>query len=120
MITRWIAGVVVLFGILLMMLPKTDEQSVARIGSASMLMCSREFRAAVGRQVLGGEPVSVEFDNRCPDLIGRLEVDEEGEMVITGNKHPVTMTLRPVIEGAAVRWSCVGEPAEQVTRFCKP
>jgi hypothetical protein len=31
MISRWVVGVVLLFGILLFMLPKTDEQSLARI-----------------------------------------------------------------------------------------
>lgn len=120
MMTRWVAGVVVLFGILIMMLPKTDEASVAKIGAASMLMCTRDFRHEVEAQLLRNEPVTAEFDNRCPDLVGRLEMDADGTMVISGNKHPVTMSLRPFVEPEGVRWSCVGEPSELVTNLCKP
>lgn len=120
MITRWIAGVVVLFGILLLMLPKTDEESLAKIASTSMLMCTQAFREQVAAQVIRDEPVNVEFRNTCPDLIAALELGELGDMVITGNKYPQKMSLMPVVEGGKVRWSCRGEPATTVTKLCKP
>lgn len=120
MMTRWVAGVVVLFGILIMMLPKTDEQSKVKIGSASMLMCTREFRQEVERQLLANRPASAEFSNHCPELVDRIEMDTEGNMVIAGRKYPVRMTLRPVMEHGGVRWSCVGEPADRITNLCKP
>lgn len=120
MIGRWIVGVALLFGILLLMLPKTDEESLARIASTSMLMCTSEWREQVAQQVLREEAVEVTFRNRCPDLIASLNLNDDGEMVIAGNKYPVKMTLTPVVENGKVRWSCQGEPAGLVTKLCKP
>ncbi len=120
MIIRWVVGVVLLFGILLLMLPKSDKESIDKIASASMLMCTLDFREQVAQQLARKEAVAVKFKNTCPDLIAALEVGELGDMVITGNKHPMKMTLSPVIEGDKVRWSCRGEPAGAVTKLCKP
>ncbi len=120
MISRLVVGIVLLFGILLVMLPDTDEESLAKIASASMLMCTLDLREQVALQVLKEEAVAVEFMNKCPDLITLLEVDEAGEIVISSNKHQVKMTLSPVVEGVKVRWSCRGEPAEAVTKLCRP
>jgi len=120
MIKRIIVSLVLLFGILLLTLPKTDEKSVAKIASGSMLMCSLDFRKQVEQRVLKEEPVTILFNNACPELIASLEVSEEGEIVISGSKYPLTMTLVPVVEGGKVRWSCSGEPAASVTKLCKP
>ncbi|HEY0633921.1 MAG TPA: hypothetical protein VGE00_00960 [Gammaproteobacteria bacterium] len=120
MIARWVAGVVLLFGILLLMLPSRDEESLAKIASASMLMCTKDLREQVAQQLLREEVVSVEFGNNCPDLIGSLEVSELGEMVISGNSHALRMTLSPQVADGQVRWSCHGEPAAAVTKLCKP
>ncbi len=120
MITRWVAGVVVLFGILLMMLPKTDEASRSKVASGSMLMCTLDLRQRVEAQLVRGEPVSERFRNTCPDLIASVEVDALGTMVITGNRYPLTMTLNPVREGERIRWSCRGEPAGAIAKLCKP
>lgn len=119
MISRWVVGVVLLFGILLMMLPDTDEKSLAKIASTSMLMCSSDFREQVASQVLRDEPVSVEFKNPCPDLIATVEVVASGDMVITGKTYPLMMRLIPVVEEGKVRWSCRGEPTDMVTNLCK-
>jgi hypothetical protein len=120
MLGRWLVGIILLFVILLMMLPSRDEQSLARIGSASMLACSRDFREKVASQVLEKTPVTVMFSNTCPDLITSIDVDMYGNMVIKGNKHPVTMRLRPVVENGRIRWSCKGEPEDRITKLCKP
>ena len=120
MIGRWVVGVVLLFGILLFMLPKRDEQSLARIASTSMLMCTKDFRERVAAQVLRQETVTAQFGNTCPDLIASLDVGERGEVVITGNRHRLKMMLSPVVEGGKVRWSCRGEPAASVARLFKP
>ena len=117
--SRWVVGVVLFFGILMMLLPKTDEKSLTKIASQSMLMCTKDFRERVAQKVIKGKAVAVEFRNTCPDLIASLEMDERGEMVITGNKHPLKMTLTPVVEGGKVRWSCHGEPAAAVTKLCR-
>ncbi len=119
MISRWVAGVVILFGILLMMLPSRDQESLAKIASASMLMCTQEFREQVAQQVLREEPVEAQFTNKCPELIATLQVSESGEMVLTGNQHPLQMTLMPVVEQGHVRWSCQGEPPASITKLCK-
>jgi hypothetical protein len=119
MISRWVVGVALLFGILLMMLPKRDEASLARIGSQAMLMCTKDFREHVAQKLIREETVALEFRNTCPDLIASLEMDERGDMVITGNKHRLKMALSPVVEGGKVRWSCHGEPAAAVTRLCR-
>lgn len=120
MMGRWVVGVILLFVILLMMLPDTDEKSLSRIGSASMLVCTKDIRAQVGEQLLHDEAVATEHKIACPDLIASLEVNEQGQMFITGNKHKVTMELSPVIESGKLRWSCIGEPAGLVTNLCKP
>ncbi len=119
MISRWVIGVALLFGILLMTLPKRDEASLAKIASQAMLMCTTDFREHVARQVINEEPVTVEFKNHCPELIASLAVDERGEMVITGSKHPLRLTLIPAVAGGKVRWSCHGEPASAVTKLCR-
>jgi hypothetical protein len=116
MISRWVVGVALLFGILLMMLPKRDEASLARIASQAMLMCTKDFRERVAQKVIGKEAVAVEFKNKCPDLVASLEMDERGEMVITGNRHQLKMRLTPIVGGGKVRWSCRGEPAAVVTK----
>ncbi|WP_303903489.1 hypothetical protein [Thiohalomonas denitrificans] len=115
-----IIGVVLLFGILLLSLPKRDEESLAKIASASMLMCTMELRERVARQVIREEAIDAEFRSKCPDLIAALEVNELGNMVITGRKHQLKMTLSPIVEGGKIRWSCRGEPAATVTKLCKP
>lgn len=120
MIIRWVVGVALLFGILLVMLPKRDEASLARIASQAMLMCTQDFREQVAQKVINDGPVTVEFRNTCPDLVAALEMDARGEMVITGNRHPLKMTLTPVVAGGEVRWSCRGEPAAVVTKLCRP
>lgn len=120
MISRWIVGVTLLFGILLMMLPNRDEESLTKIASTSMLMCTSELRKAVALQVLHEAPVTVTPSNRCPDLIASTEVSETGRMVITGRTHSLKMTLTPVVEAGEVRWSCLGEPAANITKLCKP
>lgn len=119
MIIRWVVGVALLFGVLIMLLPKTDETSRLRIASQAMLMCTKDFREQVAQKVINEEPVTVEFRNACPDLIASLEMDERGGMVITGNRHPLRMTLTPVVEGGKVRWRCRGEPAAAVTKLCR-
>ena len=102
-----------------MLLPKRDEASLARIASQAMLMCSKDFREQVAQQVIRQEAVAVEFENKCPDLIASLVVDARGEMVIAGNRHALTMTLIPAVEGGKVRWNCRGEPAAAVTKLCR-
>jgi hypothetical protein len=119
MIVRWIVGVALLFGILLVMLPKTDETSLAKIASQAMLMCTKDFREQVEQKLVQDEAVTLEFKNTCPDLIARVTVDERGNMVVAGNRHPLKMTLSPVVEGGAVRWHCRGEPAASVTSLCR-
>jgi hypothetical protein len=119
-ISRWVVGVVLLFGILLMTLPNRDPQSLSRIGSASMLACTKDLRRQIEPQVLRGDAVALTFANSCPELIASLEISEEGGMVISGNRHKLTMQLTPVVEGNKVRWRCRGEPPEAVTRLCKP
>ena len=119
MIIRWVVGVALLFGILLLMLPKTDEKSLAKIASQAMLMCTKDFREQVAQRVVRDEAVTLQFKNTCPDLIAWVAVDESGGMVIAGNRHPLKMTLSPVVEGGEVRWNCRGEPAASVTRLCR-
>lgn len=120
MIKRVVGSLIMLFGILLLTLPKTNEKSAVKLASSAMLMCTMEFRKQVEQQVIHDEAVSVEFRNTCPDLIATLEVSEAGDIVIAGNKHPLTMTLSPVVEGGKIRWSCRGEPATSVAKLCKP
>lgn len=120
MISRWVVGVMLLFGVLLFMLPKSDDETLSRIASASMLKCTQVFREQVARQVLRQDVVDVKFNNKCPDMIGSLKVDEQGGMVITGESYSLKMKLSPVVEGEKIRWSCRGEPAVAVTKLCKP
>jgi hypothetical protein len=120
MIVRWIIGIGLLFGILLVMLPKTDDEALVKIGSASMLMCTMDFREQVAHQVIRKETITADFNNTCPELIASVELDEQGGILIVGNKYPVKMSLSPVVESGKVRWSCQGDPAEAVTKLCKP
>ncbi len=120
MISRWVAGVVLLFGVLLLMLPKTDEETLSRIASASMLKCTQDFREQVARQAIREEVIDVKFNNKCPDLIATLEIGGQGDMVITGKSYQLKMMLSPVVDDEKVRWSCRGEPSAAVTKLCKP
>ncbi|TDY04152.1 hypothetical protein [Thiohalophilus thiocyanatoxydans] len=120
MISRWVVGVILLFAVLLFMLPKSDEETLSRIASASMLKCTQNFRERVARQVLSKGVVDVKFNNKCSDLIGSLVLDEQGRMIITGKSYSLRMTLSAVVEGEKIRWRCRGEPAAAVTKLCKP
>ena len=120
MIYRWLIGVVLLFAILLLMLPSKDENSVAKIASASMLACTLDFRDQVGRQLIRKEAVAVKFENKCQNVIAAVEVGERGDIVINGKGQQLKLTLSPVVDNGKLRWSCYGEPAGAVTNLCKP
>jgi hypothetical protein len=120
MIYRWLVGVALLFAILLLMLPNKDEKSVAKIASASMLACTLDFRDQVGRQLVRKETVSVKYENKCQNVIAAVEAGERGDIVITGKEHQLKLTLSPVVGNDKVHWGCRGEPAEAVTKLCKP
>ena len=119
-ISRWVVGVVLLFAILLMLLPKRDDASLAALSSASMLQCTAAFRAEVAVQVLAGEVVKRVFSNHCPDLIATLELDETGAIWLTGQRYQIRMHLWPVIEDGQLRWACEGGSEHGVTRLCQP
>ncbi len=85
-----------------------------------MLACTKDIRAQVGEQLLHKEAVTTEHKTTCPELIASLKVNEQGQMLIIGNKYKVRMELAPVIENGKIRWSCTGTPAESVTNLCKP
>lgn len=118
MIVRWVVGVVLLFGILLLMLPDRDEQTLARIASASMLVCTAELREAVAEHLQQGEGAIPAFDNPCPDLLAELDVSEQGVITLRGLSHPLSMVLEPEFIGSEARWRCHGEPEEWITRLC--
>ena len=120
MIKRMIISITLLFAVLLLMLPKSDEASQKKITSASMLMCSREFRQEVAARLSRNESIDLTFTNSCPALIAELTLDEQGVMTLHGLDHTLTMVLTPRLEAGKVSWSCRGEPAERVTGLCKP
>jgi hypothetical protein len=120
MIKRMLVATFFLFAVLLFMLPRTDDESKQKMASAAMLMCSNELRSAVAKQLLAEEAVTARFDNRCPDLIATLTVDEEGAIALQGAQHHIEMELTPRIEGGTVRWGCRGTPAQSVSKLCKP
>jgi len=104
----------------LLMLPNKDENSVAKIASASMLACTLDFRDQVGLQLVRKETVAVKFVNKCQNIIAAVEVSERGDIAISGKEHQLKLTLSPVVGNDKVRWSCHGEPAAAVTKLCKP
>ncbi len=120
MIKRMVVAVAVLFAVLLFMLPKTNDASKKKMASAAMLMCSNEFRKAVADQLQNKEESIPKFDNRCPELITALNVNDEGEITLTGDKHGLQIVLTPIEEATGIRWSCKGQPAEAITKLCKP
>lgn len=120
MIVRWIVGVALLFGILLLMLPDRDEESLARIASASMLACTTSLRSQLEEQLAHSEAVSMAaYQNPCPDLIAQLEIAEQGIILIRRKKHPITMELTPQWTEEGARWRCQGEPQALITRLCR-
>ena len=120
MMIRWVVGVALLFGVLLVMLPDTGEKSRAKMTSTAMLMCTMHYRQQVGKQILRGEPVTARFKNTCPALIAHLKVDKDGRIAITGKKYNLRMVLTADVKGDKVRWSCRGEPAAHISKLCKP
>ena len=120
MIKRMIVATFLIFAVLLFMLPRTDDESKRKMASAAMLMCSNEFRSAVAAQLQAQQTPSARFDNRCPDLIATLSVDEEGGITLRGAQHNIEMKLTPRIDGGVVRWGCRGTPAQSITKLCKP
>lgn len=117
---RWLVGVVLLFGILLLTLPNKGEKSDAKIASTSMLACTVNYRDQVGRQLLRKEAVTVKYENKCQNVIATVEMSERGDIVITGKEHLLKLTLSPLVANDKVHWSCRGEPPDAVTKLCKP
>ena len=121
MIFRWLIGIALLFAILLMLLPNRSEHSEERIASASMLACTLDFRDRVAQQLIRSETPTVKFENnKCQNVIASVEVNARGEIAITGTQHQLKLTLSPAVDKGTVHWSCRGEPAELVTKLCKP
>jgi hypothetical protein len=120
MIKRMIISTAILFAMLLLLLPKTDDTSKQKMASVSMLMCTKDYRAAIAEQVRRKVAVDLVFKNSCPDLISGVEVDETGELHLRNTTHSLSMVLTPLVEKNKVRWSCRGEPAELITSLCKP
>ena len=120
MIKRMIIDVAILFAVLLLMLPKTDDASKKKMASAAMLMCSNEFRKTVAEHVRNNEIIDLKFNNRCPDLISDLSVNDDGTITLVGSKQDLQLVLTPIVESTGVRWSCYGEPKESITKLCKP
>lgn len=120
MIKRMLVATFILFAMLLFLLPRTDDVSKKKMSSAAMLMCSKEFRKAVAAQVLHDEPITLQFNNNCPELIAAIDVAEDGTLTLHGAQHGVLMTLTPMVEFGDVRWSCRGEPPQTTTALCKP
>lgn len=120
MIRRMVVATFLLFAVLLFMLPRTDEDAKRKMVSGAMLMCSNEFRKAVEEMLLREEEPTVKFNNRCPDLIARLEIDDESVLTLYGAQYGIVMELVPEIGQRRVRWSCHGTPAEAITSLCKP
>ena len=112
-----------LFAVLLLLLPKTDDVSKKKMVSAAMLMCSKDFRKQVVEQLHSAEPGELgelPFNNSCPNLIASVDVDEAGKITLRGSQHGIRMVLTPKIASGNVRWSCQGQPAEIITPLCKP
>ncbi len=120
MIKRMIIAVVILFAVLLFMLPKTDDASKKKMASAAMLMCSNDFRKAVADHLHNKKEGFPKFDNRCPELIAKISVDDEGTINLIGAKHGLHIVLTPIEVSTGIRWSCHGQPAEAITKLCKP
>ncbi len=115
-----IFAVASLFIILLLMLPKGDPDSQKKMASASMLMCSQEYREMVATWLASEEAPLPAFDNRCPGVISSLAVDEDGVMTLHNATHGLTLMLTPQQEPGGLRWGCRGKPAQLVTKLCKP
>lgn len=120
MIRRMIVAVAILFAVLLLMLPSTDEASKKKMASAAMLMCSNDYRQRLAGQLQQDESPMPAFDNSCPELIAAVTLGEDGEMTLHGAQYGIVMVLTPLIEEGEVRWRCRGEPAEAITKLCKP
>ena len=120
MIKRMIVAVVILFAVLLLMLPKTDDTSKNKMASAAMLMCSNDYRKAVAELLRNNTPLDLAFTNNCPKLISSLVMGESGDITIHGAKYGIVLTLTPVVKSAEIRWSCKGEPMEAITKLCTP
>ncbi len=120
MIGRMLIGTILLFGILLLSLPKRDDASLKKIASGSMLMCTQAFRQAVSQRLLADEsPEGVAFDGHCPELVSSLSVDEEGVVELYNTRDGLHLTLTPVKMGQGYIWSCVGTPKTLITGLCK-
>ncbi len=117
--TRMVVGISLLFTILLLMLPRTNETSAARIASASILMCTKDFRTSLAGRIGTDELSAVRFNSTCPNLIKSLDVDEGGVITVHASSHGLTMVLTPKLGGGQVKWSCRGEPAHALTPLCK-
>ncbi len=115
-----IFAVASLFIILLLMLPKSDPDAQAKMASAAMLMCAKEYRQVVAGWLAVEDAKLPPFDNRCPATITSLEVDEAGVITLYNATHRLTVVLTPQQQATGLMWGCRGEPARLVTKLCKP
>lgn len=115
-----IFAVASLFIILLLMLPKSDPEAQAKMASAAMLMCAKEYRQTVASWLSADDTKLAPFDNRCPATITSLQVDEAGVITLYNEAHGLRVVLTPQQQTSGLQWGCRGEPARLVTRLCKP
>lgn len=121
MIKRMVVSVALLFAVLLLMLPRSDERSQNKMISAAMLMCSQPYRELVAEEIRRGHQEYPPFNNSCPELISRIDLDDQGAMLLTNTKQRLTLSLTASLLGdGKVHWSCRGEPSAEITSLCKP
>ena len=115
-----IFAVASLFIILLLMLPKSDPDAQAKMASAAMLMCAKEYRQTVATWLAAEDSELTPFANHCPATISSLQVDEAGGITLTNTTHQLTVVLTPRQQPGGLEWGCRGEPAQRITKLCKP
>lgn len=120
MIKRMSVATFLLFAVLLLMLPRTDDTSKKKMASAAMLMCSNAFREEIAKQLTGGDEINVTVNITCPDLLAAMRVDDDGVVNLLGARHGINMVLTPRMEQGKVRWGCRGTPPEAITKLCRP
>ena len=112
-------GIVIFIGILLLLLPDIQEVPEERMASIAMAMCVTDIKTAISADIKKGKTIKTNYENKCPKLISKLSVHEDGNIETFNPTYRIHLSFKPTVQDGVVKWSCQGKPDAFVPKACR-
>jgi hypothetical protein len=112
-------GMVIFIGILLLLLPDIQDVPEERMASVAMAMCVADIKIAISADLKKGKKIKTNYENKCPKLISKLSVREDGNIETFNPTYRIQLLFKPILKDGVVKWSCQGKPDAFVPKACR-